>query len=86
MKHHGTATQFLLSTLTSFSDREIQISELFDMATGRFTKMNLREALLRLHEKGLVNKVNDKDRTVWWSIAYIDTAEAAASATVSVAA
>ncbi|MBI5607973.1 MAG: hypothetical protein HY902_03740 [Deltaproteobacteria bacterium] len=65
---NGTATEFLLGTLSNHSDREIQIAELFDLAGGKFTKMNLREALLRLHEKGFVTKVNDDDRSVWWSI------------------
>lgn len=67
-KRIGTATEFLLSTLQVHSDREIQISELYDLAAGKFTKMNLREALLRLLEKGYVNKVNDPDRSVWWSV------------------
>jgi hypothetical protein len=64
----GTASEFVLATLRTHADRELTIADLFELADGKFTKENLRQALDRQAEHGMVTKAAEPDRSVWWGI------------------
>ena len=67
-KKFGTAREFILDLLTKHPDYEMQIDDLYEEAERKWTKANLANTVARLHAKGLLSKVSEQDRSVWWSI------------------
>jgi hypothetical protein len=64
----GTATEFVLNTLRQHADRECSIADLHAHCEGRFSKDNLHNACKRLHDRGLLVKQVDGERSVFWAI------------------
>ena len=68
-KIKDTARLFVLRTLTEHADRELRVSDLFELAGGKFQRGNLENLMPKLHSAGLVTKAIEPDRSVWWGIA-----------------
>jgi len=68
-KFHGTATAYILSTLTRHADREFRVSDLHELCEGQYQKANLVGALQRLADAKRVVRIVEGPREVWWAIA-----------------
>ena len=68
-KQTGTAREFILDTLKTYPERELQVADLSAECGGRFTLANLSTTVGRLQADGLVVKTADPDRSAWWGIA-----------------
>jgi hypothetical protein len=64
----GTASGFIVETLSKYSDREMRIGDIYELGQGRFQKPNLVNALDRLLAVGTVVRFKD-GREAWWAIA-----------------
>lgn len=65
----GTVTEYVIQTLERYADRELRVTDLHNLAEGKFQKPNIVNALDRLHAAGRVVKHADGPREVWWAIA-----------------
>ncbi len=64
----GSAADFALSVLREHYDRELQVGELHELSDNKFTKGNINNACNRLLAEGLLERVNDDNRTAWWAV------------------
>ena len=67
-KKVGSASEFVLDLLKRHPDYEMQVDDIFEEAERKWTKANIANSVMRLHARGLLSKVSDQDRSVWWSI------------------
>ena len=67
-KNVGTATEFVLDLLKRYPDYEMQVDDIFEEGERKWTKANIANSLTRLSEKALVTRVQDQNRSAWWSI------------------
>ncbi|MFZ4579833.1 MAG: hypothetical protein ACOYOB_15700 [Myxococcota bacterium] len=72
----GTRRDHILNTLSQQPDRELRVSDLVDLAEGRFTRNNLQEALGQLLKEGKIVKTKEGSEA-WWAIAAPPKAEVA---------
>lgn len=76
----GSASEFVLKTLSEHADRELRLADLDELAAGRFQKENIGLSLKALLEHGLVVKIKD-GAAAWWAIAAAALAPEPAPAT-----
>ena len=65
----GSASDFILTTLRQYADRELRAGEFYDLAEGRYQHENIKKALYILRIKGLVVRIKDGGDASWWAIA-----------------
>jgi len=63
-----SASKFALATLARFANEEMLVEGLWQLGEQAHTRPALRQALKRLHDKGLVSRYRDDSRDVWWQI------------------
>lgn len=64
----GTASDFVLTTLQKYPDRELRVSDLVELAEGRFKAENVVNSLQAFLKDGQVVRVRE-GREAWWAIA-----------------
>lgn len=68
-RDYETATDFVLTTLQKYPERELQLAEIHGMCSERFSKANLHNSLARLLKEGSIVRTADENRAAWWAIA-----------------
>lgn len=63
----GTASEFVLQTLTKHADRELRLVDLTDLASGRFSRDNLFASLKLFFADGQVTR-SKNGREAWWAV------------------
>lgn len=66
----GTASEFVLQTLTQHPDREFRLTDLADLAAGRFSRDNIFASLKLFFGDGQVTR-SKEGREAWWAITEI---------------
>ena len=64
----GSASDFILTTLRTYPDRELRAAELIELAQGRYQPDNIAKALYLLRAKGLVVRIKDAGDAAWWAV------------------
>lgn len=75
----GSASEFVLETLSRYADRELRVSDLSVLADGRFKRDNIALSLQALLKDGQVVKNKDGSEA-WWAITLPDVTAAGQAA------